>query len=387
MYFIGIDISKYKHDCFIATETGEVINENFTFTNDKDGFNNLLSLLHSLDPNQEKRIGLEATGHYGMNLKLFLEKHNFSFMEFNPYILKQFIKSQTLRRTKTDKADAKQIALKLMSVDYKPYPRQLYYIYSLKSLTRLRENLIRQRSFYIVQITNILDMVFPELKSFFNDRFSTTLYYILSNYPSAEKIANIEDYAPIKKISRNKFSYMKFLTLKDLAKNTIGESTEIFENELICLLNCYNNLNSNISNIENDIENIVKVLNPKTITIKGIGLISAASIIAEFGDIKKFKSADSLLSFAGIEPSVIQSGTIEQNGKMVKHGSGHLRYVLMNVAGFVVLHEPTFAKYYAKKRSEGKCHRVALSHVVKKLLRVIYHLETKDISFDSSKLR
>lgn len=386
MYFFGIDISKYKHDCFIATETGEVINNNFSFSNNRKGFDELLLLLNSLNPNLEKRIGFEATGHYGMNLKLFLEKNNFSFMEFNPYVLKQFIKSQTLRHTKTDKADATLIAQKLMSVPYKPYPKLFYHIFSLKSLTRLRDELVRQRSFYMVQLTNVLDMTFPEFKPFFKEKFSATALYILSKYKTANRIANMKDYDSLRKISRGKFTYMNFIKLKELAKNSVGESNTIFETELDCLLNCYNNLVKTIEDLEVNIETIIKEINPPTLTIKGIGLISTAIIISEFGDIPSFKSPGSMLAFAGIEPSVIESGTMSFNGKMVKHGSGHLRYALMNVAGYVVMYEPTFAKYYHKKRSEGKPHRVALTHVVKKLLRVIYCLETKNIPFDSSKL-
>lgn len=386
MYFFGIDISKYKHDCFIATETGEVINEHFSFENNRKGFDELLLLLNSLNPNYEKRIGFEATGNYSMNLKLFLEKNDLSFMEFNPYTIKQFIKAQTLRRTKTDKADAFNIATKLMSVPYKPYPKQFYHIFSLKSLTRLRNNLVRQRSFYMVQLTNILDMIFPEFKPFFKGKFTATSLYILSKYKIFHRIANMKDYDSLRKVSRGHFSYMQFIKLKELAKNSIGVSNSIFETELDCILDCYNNLVRNIDEIELNIETIIKEINPPTLTIKGIGAISTAVIISEFGDITNFKSADSMLAFSGIEPSVIESGILSSSGKMVKHGSGHLRYTLMNVAGYVVMHEPTFAKYYHKKRSESKCHRVALTHVVKKLLRVIYCLETKNIPFDSSKL-
>lgn len=388
MYFIGIDISKYKHDCFIATETGKVISEHFTFSNDYKGFEKLLALLNSLDPTIEKRIGFEATGNYGINLKLFLEKHNFSFMEVNPYTLKQFIKSQTLRRTKTDKADAIAIAQKLISVPYKPYPKLFYHIFSLKSLTRLRNSLVKQRSFYLVQITNVLDMIFPEFKPFFNNKFNATSFFILNNYKNPDTIANLQDsdFDKINRISRGHFSYMNFIKLKDLAKNSVGESNSIFELELVSLLDSYFNLVKNIDVLDSNIESTIKEINPPTLTIKGIGLISAAIIISEFGNISSFKSPDAMLAFAGIEPSVIESGTMSQNGKMVKHGSDNLRYALMNIAGYVVMHEPTFAKYYHKKRSEGKAHRVALSHVVKKLLRVIYCLETKNISFDSSKL-
>jgi hypothetical protein len=260
MYFVGIDISKYKHDCFIATETREVISEHFTFSNDSNGFEKLLNLFNSLNPSYEKRIGLEATGNYGMNLKLFLEKQGFSFMELNPYILKQFIKSQTLRRTKTDKADAIAIAEKLMSVPYKPYPKQFYHTFSLKSLTRLRERLVKQRSYYLVQITNVLDMIFPEFKPFFSNRFSVTSLFILNNYKSPNIIANMkdDDFDIIKHKSYGTFSYMKFIKLKELAKNSVGESNSIFELELNCLLDCYNNLVKNIECLESNIENISK---------------------------------------------------------------------------------------------------------------------------------
>ena len=165
MIYVGIDISKYKHDCFICSNTGEVIVENLSFENNQKGFQQFLDLLKPYD-NSNVRIGLEATGHYGLNLKLFLEKNNYSFMEFNPLLVKEFYKSLTLRKTKTDKVDATVIAQKLMSVPYKPNPKLFYHKYSIKSLTRLRETLVKQRSKYKVQLTNVLDMIFPEFKPF-----------------------------------------------------------------------------------------------------------------------------------------------------------------------------------------------------------------------------
>ena len=139
MYFVGIDISKFKHDCFITTESGEFVINSFSIKNDNDGFQELLSVLKSLDSSQEIRIGFEATAHYALNLKLFLEKAHYSFMESNPALISKFIHAQTLRRTKNDALDSHSIARFLMSVDYKPYPKGFYHIYSLKSLTRLRD--------------------------------------------------------------------------------------------------------------------------------------------------------------------------------------------------------------------------------------------------------
>ena len=386
MIYVGIDISKYKHDCFICKDTGEVIVENLSFDNNKKGFQQLLDLLKPYD-NSNVHIGLEATGHYGWNLKLFLEKNNYSFMEFNPLLVKEFYKSLTLRKTKTDKADAIVIARKLMSVPYKPNSKLFYHKYSIKSLTRLRETLVKQRSKYKVQLTNILDMTFPEFKPFFGNSFGVTALYVLEKYKTPEKIANMRDFDTPNKLSRGKFTYAKFVKLKDLAKNTIGESNDIFELELSSILNLFRNIDEQIIELDKRISTIIKDLNPPTLSIPGIGVISCASIISEFGDISKFSSASKMLSFTGLEPGIIQSGTMSSNGKMVKRGSGYLRYSLMNVALTVIKFNNTFYDYYYKKISEGKCHRVALSHVCKKLIRVIFILESKNIQFDPSLLK
>ena len=383
MYFVGIDVSKYKHDCFICSETGEVIEENLSFQNTNEGFTQLLNLLNSLNNNHEIRIGFEATGHYGMNLKLFLEKNNYSFMGFNPALVKQFIKGQTLRRTKTDKKDAFQITKYLMSVDYKPHPKQFYHKFSLKSLSRKRDKLVTQRSYYLNQITNILDLIFPEFKPLFDNEFSITSLYILSKYKTPDKIKNMKDFDSINRISRGKFSYAKFLKIKEIAKNTIGQSDDYLEFDLKNMLKLYDNINSIIKQYDDKIEAIIKELNPPTLSIKGIGPISCAAIISEFGDVARFKSADAMVAFAGIEPSVSESGTEQHDGKMVKHGSSHLRYHLLNAADYVFLHESIFTEFYYKKRNEGKTHRVALSHVAKKLVRIIYKLESENITFKS----
>ena len=274
-----------------------------------------------------------------------------------------------------------------MSIPYKPNSKLFYHKYSIKSLSRLRENLVKQRSRYMVQLTNILDIVFPEFKPFFNNRFSTTSIYLLNKYRNAEKIANMRDFDTPNKLSKGHFTYVKFAKLKELAKNTIGESNEVFEIELETLISLYNEINFKINSIDKQISTIIKELNPPTLSIPGIGELTTAVIISEYGDFNKFPNADKLLSFAGLEPGIYQSGTILANGKMVKRGSGYLRYSLMNIANVVIRFNPTFYDFYLKKRSEGKCHRVALSHVCKKLLRIIYKLETQNIQFDPSLLK
>ena len=384
--YVGIDISKYKHDCFICSNTGEVIVENLSFENNQKGFQCFLDILKPYDI-FNVHIGLEATGHYGLNLKLFLEKNNYSFMEFNPLLVKEFSKSLSLRRTKTDKADAIVICQKLMSVPYKPNSKLFYHKYSLKSLSRLRETLVKQRSKYMIQMTCTLDILFPEFKPFFSNRFSTTSLYILKKYKNVNRISNMKDFDTLNKLSRGYFTYSKFVKLKDLAKNTIGESNELFEFQLQTILSLYEEIDSKIVSIDKQLSTIIKDLNPPTLSIPGIGVISCASIISEFGDISKFNNAGQMLSFAGLEPGIIQSGTMSSNGKMVKRGSGYLRQSLMNVCMVVIANNHTFYDYFHKKMSEGKCYRVALSHVCRKLIRVIFILEKKNILFDPSLLK
>ena len=386
IYYVGIDISKYKHDFCIISNTGEVIVENSSFENNKKGFQSLLEQLKPYDKSQV-HIAFEATGHYSMNLEFFLIDKGFSFMKINPLIIKQFLKTRSLRRTKTDKTDALNIAEYLMSVPYKPNSLLLYHIYSLKSLCRTREQLIKERSKFAVLLTNELDKSFPELKPFFNNIISSTLLFILDKYKNPSHIALMKDYDSIRCISRGKFTYAKFAKLKELAKNTVGYHDDNTDLLISTYVSLYNYFNDKIVPIDKQISTIIKELNPSILSIPGIGEISAASIISEYGDISCFSSPAKMLAFAGLEPSINQSGTLESNGKMVKHGSGHLRYVLMNTSLTLLKFNPIFYDFYLKKRSEGKPHRVALSHVCKKLVRLIYTLETKHVDFDPSLLK
>lgn len=389
-YYVGLDLAKYKHDCFIMDENGEVIKDSFSFNNDLIGFNTLLNVLNALDPNQEKRIGLEATGHYGSAIKIFLEKNDYSFMEINPLLINRFLKATTLRRTKTDKIDAKLIAMYLMTVDYKVYPLKSYHLRNLKSLCRCRDSLVKERSLQLVKLTNVLDLVFPEFKTFFNKSLkSATALYLLENYGVPSKIARLtkESYSKMKSKLHKTISYAKFVELKELAKNTVGSEDSILTFELNLYLDLFKELDSKINEVESLISEEYKTMNSHIHTIPGIGINSAAGIYSEIGEISRFNTADQLVAFAGLDVSRYQSGQSDVTGKMVKHGSSYLREYLMNVAESSLIHNPSIYEYYLKKRNEGKAHRVALSHVAKKLVRIIFSLEKNNTDFDMSKMR
>ncbi len=389
MYYVGIDVSKYKHDCFIISGDGIIIHDAFTFTNDIAGFTSFNCVLSKLGDSTNIRIGFESTAHYALNLELFLEKCHYTFMEFNPVLIANYKTSISLRKTKTDAIDCEYIARWLMTVEYKPHPTGFYHTYSLKSLTRLRDSLVRQRSLYIVKITNVLDHSFPEFKPFFYNKFSATALYILDHYPSAEKIGrmNSASYEKIRCISRGKFTPQKFLDLKSLAKNTVGQSNDIFEAELKSLLNQYNQGVAEVDALEKKITCLIEEIHPRYMSITGIGPISAAIIYSEFGSLTKYSSPNKMLAFAGLDPGYYQSGIAEHRGRMVKRGSSHLRYALYNCCLPLIRYDMTFASYYAKKRAEGKPHKVAMAHVAKKLVRIIFTLERKDIDYNPNLIR
>lgn len=385
MYFVGIDISKSKHDCAVLDGIGDLIKPSWSFTNDREGFSALKDFLNGLEG--EKKIGLESTGHYGQNLKLFLESNGFTFMEFNPLLISRFVRSKSLRNTTNDSISAQNIARYVMTVEYKPYPPSFYHLDKLKSLTRFRDSLVRQRSRQLVELTNVLDKTFPEFKPFFKGRLSVTALYILSNYQTPEKIANMRAYEPLRKLSRGHFTMSDFVQLKALAKNTVGTSSDYLVDQMKILLELYDQIDAKVDELEDQIKECIRGIDPPCLSLPGIGELSAAIILSEFGDFSKFQNPSKMLAFAGLEPGYFQSGQSEFTGHMVKHGSSQLRYALMNCCLPLITHEPVFAEYYAKKRTEGKTHRVALTHVAKKLLRVIYTMQTKNLRYDPNLIR
>lgn len=390
-YFVGIDIAKHHHDCFILNHHGEIFHKPFRFDNSFEGFKVFLSVLDKLSASNEIiKIGFEATGHYGNNLKNSLIKSGYDFMEIHPVLINRFSKASTLRKTKTDSIDVQLITSYLMSVEYKPYSSEFYHIKPLKSLTRSRDALIKERSLQLVRLTNILDHSFPEFKPFFSGSLkSSSAQYLLNNYATPLKMSRMtqSSYDKMKHELRRPISYAKFSQLRELAKNTVGSSDPLLEFQLQVYLDLYNSLNHHIEEIDSRILSAFSEVKSYIQTIPGIGIISAATIIAEVGSVSLFSNANQLIAFCGLDPAFYQSGESIQTGRMVKRGSSHLRQAIMNCAQYTLLHNPPLYDYYRKKRNEGKAHRVALSHVAKKLIRIIFTLETKQVEYNSEKMK
>lgn len=383
MYHVGIDISKFKHNCFIATDAGVKVKE-FVFDNSRSGFIELKDSLKSLGKPQEIKIGFESTGHYGTNLKSYLSNLGYTYVELNAYLTHLFSKALTLRKTKTDKVDAKVISSMLGSVDYETLHTPFYHMNDLKELVRQRNVYLGSRSKELVKLTNLLDKAFPEFKPFFNKRLGAGALFILKRFKTKSRIAKMtmSDYDLIRSKTKGTMTYPKFNRLKQLAQDSIGVSSKVFDLLIQTSIEQFENLTDILKSIDSEIITLFNQTESKLLTIPGLGIITAATIYAEVGDIKNFSNPSKLIAFSGFDVRIIQSGTQEHYGKLVKHGSSLLRSALWSYALPAIRFIPTFNDYYHKKRAQGKHHKVILSHICRKLVRMIYHMEYHNVSFD-----
>lgn len=376
MFLVGIDVAKDKHDCFICDSEGNVLKDVFTFSNDREGFNLLLSFMPTSSENV--KVGLEATGHYSLNLINFLIDNGYSPVVFNPLQINLFRKAHTLRKTKTDKIDAKLIALMLSSSDAKPHLDLSYHVTDLKSLTRYRSRLKDQLARLKISLARIIEIVFPELEDCVYSINQKSTMALLYEFPSKELIANAHLTRltnVLKDNSRGKYSKDKALEIRNVAINSIGTSSDASSFELVQTIDMINFYSSKIDELDAKIKDIMIELESPILSIPGISYNLGSIILAEIVDINRFDTPAQLQAFAGLDPSTHQSGKFIATGvSMVKRGSPYLRWAILNASRLVAMRDPCFKDYYQRKRKEGKHHFVALTHVAKKLIRVIFKL-------------
>ena len=382
MIFVGIDVAKDKHDCFITNTDGEVLFKSFTITNNLDGFDELYQKIESVMEDVSKvKVGLEATGHYSYNLLGYLLDKGLPTYVINPLHTNLYRKSLSLRQTKTDKVDAHTIASMLMSdVNLKSYSNTSYHNEELKSLTRYRFDKVKERAQLKQSISRLVCILFPELEKLVPTLHQNSVYELLYEFPGAKHVAD----AHLTRLSNlvetaSKGHYNKdtAIAFREAARTSIGSNMPAKSLELKHTIKLIRELDAEIEEIENEIKIIMDEINSPILSIPGISYRMGAMIIAEIGDFSQFDSPDKILAYAGMSPSTYQSGQLDNcYARMEKRGSRYLRYALYNATAYVCLWDPTFKAYLAKKRSEGKHYYVALSHATKKLIRVIYQLES-----------
>ena len=377
MLYIGIDIAKNKHDFAIIDDSNKtkVISWGKILNNRTD-FNKLYSKICSLESDCTKIIiGLESTGHYGDNLIFYLLEKGFNIMRINALLMKRYKENQTLRKTKTDKVDAKFIAHALSEnySGFKPYTLPDYHNDEIKSLTRHRKYLVYERATLKTCFSKLVTTIFPEYESHCGIN-TDTAYAIFKVAPLPKNIArlNTKKLAElVTKTSRGNYGLDLAERLQAAARQSIGDNNPLKALELKHTIQQIEYITKQIREIDETIEK--RCDSSVLTTIPGIGKVLATSIQSEIGDINKFERPSQLQAFSGTAPTTYQSGKLKSCGaRMEKRGSSALRQSLYLAAISVSRYDKTFNQYLTKKLSEGKHFKSAIGHVIKKLIRLIY---------------
>ena len=393
MVCVGIDVAKDKHDCCILDSDGTVRADCFTIPNNMDGFKQLLQTIRDCTKKSDKiKVGLEATGHYSYNILGFLLDKGLPTYVINPLHTNLYRKSLSLRKTKTDRVDARTIAAMLLSdVDLKSYTDTAYHNEELKSLTRYRFDKVRERAKLKQSVSRLITILFPELEKLVPTLHMASVYALLSEFPGAKQVAEEAHLTHLKAVlhdaSKGRYGRDMAVTLQDAARCSVGSVMPAKSLELRHTIRLIRELDSEIQDIEAAIQTMIEEIASPITTIPGIGVRMGAMILAEIGDFSRFDSPDKILAYAGMSPSTYQSGQMSLTGAyshMEKRGSRYLRYALYNATKYVCHWDPIFSAYLAKKRAEGKHYNVALSHAAKKLVRLIYALEKSRLPYSSA---
>jgi len=386
MYFVGVDIAKTNHFASVQTADGTVACKPFPFTNDSFGFAKFLAKLQPF-AKKDLLIGLENTSHYGENLTVFLFERGYQIALINPYQTNQLRKTN-IRQTKTDKIDCGLICQALSWGKYRLFSAQDSDTLTLKHLCRFRQKLMKSKAKAKIQLRSYVDLIFPEFQNFFCSMHLKTSYSLLKTYPSPKLLAKAHLTSLTKLMensSRKKFSKENAVALRDLAKRSVGIPDDILALQITETIAQIELLESQLKTANASIKAVMDKLQTPILTIPGISITSAAQILGEIGDIKRFSNPNKLVAYAGLDPKVKQSGNSQlQHARMSKKGSKLLRYALMNSAWITSRHNATFKAFYEAKKAKGLTHYAVVGHCAGKLARIVFKLLTDNIEFDET---
>jgi transposase len=385
MIYVGIDIAKQKHFASVMTSDGEILIEPFSFTNDHTGFQKLLNNL-SRFPKDQVLVGMESTAHYAENLTSFLYSRDFNVCIINP-IQTSFLRKSNIRKTKTDSVDTYLIIKALSLNHYRLFTERDYNSLQLKNLCRFRQKLMKARTKVKIQLVTYVDLLFPELQYFFKSGVhGKACYALLKEQPNPDKIAKMHLTRLtnlLSKSSKGHFKQSIAVSLKELASQSVGIKNDTLSLQILQSIKQIELYTEQLAEVEESINLLMEQMNSVIKTIPGIGNLNGAMIIGEIGDITRFQKPCQLLAYAGLDPSVHQSGNFNAaRTRMSKRGSKLLRYALINAAWQTTLVNDTFKNYYDLKVSQGRRHYNALGHVAHKLVRVIHKMMTDNVEFN-----
>ena len=391
MIIIGIDIGKNKHEATLIDEKGNIIGKSIKFENSTAGFNKLISSINNYNISNDKFVfSMEATGHYWLALFSKLVESDYNVQVINP-IQTDACRKFYIRETKNDSKDSFLIAQVTRFNGYSKTTLPDEVMISLKELTRFRTFLVDDISDYKRKATVVLDKIFPEYTQIFSDTFGKTSKEILTKYPLPKDILN-EDLESLAKVlstsSKGRLGYSKAEQLQNLAKESFGIkfATEALVMEIKSIISTIEHLQNQVSKLDEKIAVLLRSLGTTIETIPGIGPVLGAIIVSEIGDINRFSHASKLVAYAGIDPTVKQSGEFNATkNRMSKRGTPYLRRALWTASVVAAFNDPNLHEYYLKKKDEGKHHGTIIGAIARKLIYRIFTVLKDNVPYQCNK--
>lgn len=388
-FFVGIDIGKWNHQAAFLNTSGANAAKGLAFENTAEGFQSLLNSLEPFDKEQTV-VGLEATGHYWLALFSFLVDNAWSVKVINP-MQSDALRNINIRKTKTDRKDAVLIADVLRFGRYTETVLPEENLLQLRELSRCRVGQVELVGNLKRKILGILDRIFPEFASCFSTVFGKAPTELLQEYADPEELANCDVEQLVKileKQSRGRHSETKARELKEKAAKSVGVrmALDALKFELKLLLQQMDFIKTQIKELDKFLKKLMKEYEI-IFSIPGISVTLGAAIIGEIGDINRFGTPQQLQAFAGMDPTVHQSGNFQgTQGKMSKRGSPFLRRAVYLAANAARRFDSVFKEHYGKMIARGKHPNQALGAVATKILRVIHAVLKSRKPYDPKKL-
>lgn len=389
MFYAGIDIAKCDHVIGATDEQGKTVCKPMQFDNSTSGFDRCVTYLEGLSGSKsELVVGMEATGHYWLPLFCRLQEEGYDVVVINPIRTDAMRRFKGSKRVKTDIIDCVLIAETLRCGDFEPSKLGDEAMIELRQLTRLHQELKGNVADLKRQVIVALDQVFPEYDSIFSNTFGESSKAFLKRCPTPEECLRIRVDSlakTLEKASHGKLGRKKADEIKDIAKTSCGinVATSAFSFQIKLLIDQINFIERQITEVEEKIKDGLDTIEPLILTIPGIGHTLGAQIVSEIGDVRRFHNASSIVKYAGINPSISQSGKFSSDvNHITKQGSPYLRRALYLAAMAQLKLDTPLRKYYTKKRTDGKTHREALVALSRKLVHVIYAVLSKQEPYD-----
>ena len=392
MIYAGVDIAKADHVIAAVDETGAEVARPMAFKNTEAGFERCVAWLESIAQTEDDVfVGMEATGHYWMACFAYLTAAGYRACVVNPMQVSAMRKLKGLSGVKNDRIDSLLIAETLRQGNYDETRLATDEVQALKQLTRYHQGLKQELATVKTQAICVLDAYFPEYAGLFSDMFGAASLKVLSECPTPSEVARKRASSIAKMLSEGSHGRLgadRAARVKAAARSSVGirlgEDAASFQ--IKTMVSQIEFLNATIAKVEREVEGLLERIEPNITTIPGVSITTGAQIVAEIGDVKRFKNAASIVKYAGLNSGVDESGKFSAEGvPITKQGSPYLRRTLWLAANRARQFDPRLKAFYDKKRREGKPHRVAVTACARKLCHVVYAVMRDGEPYDPDK--